>query len=198
MKAKEVRRQYFCICEGQQEEMYLKKLSCLLRTDKRRVTFTTTQGLPGNILKQNHIIYDKAVLFDHDGKVEDFRQALSVCIKAKCAYAYSNRNFDLWLLLHKREFTRCVSDNKAYVDDIREVFNLGKEADIKSKKVLERILEQITLSDVKTAIRHAKRIREQKLPGDAEKICDRNCYNNPDLSIHEFIIKVFLDCSESL
>ena len=196
MIEKELRLQYFCLCEGQQEEMYFKHLSHLLRTDKRRVTFTTKQGVPGDILKQKHIQYDKAVIFDHDGYPEAFSKALGACIKAKCTHAYSNRNFDLWLLLHKCNFTSCVIDNQAYVNDIRDAFKLDKEADIKSKKVLERILEQIVLSDVKKAIYHAQKIREQKLPSDVKRLGSITYYDNPDLSIQEFIKVVFSECGE--
>jgi hypothetical protein len=196
MDGKEIRRQYFCICAGQQEEMYLRHLSCLLKIDKRRITFAIKQGLPWDIIKQNHIQYDKAVLFDHDGETEAFRKALKACIKSKCIHAYSYLNFDLWLLLHKRAFTRCESDNRAYVNDIRVAYKLDIEADIKSEAILERILKQISLSDVKSAIHRAKRIREQKLQGDGKQIGRIIYYDNPDLSIHEFITKVLSECEE--
>ena len=195
---KEIRRQYFCICEGQQEEMYLKYLSRLLQTDKRRITFTIRQGLPGDIQKQRSIKYDKAVLFDHDGNTVAFRNTLNTCIKNKCSHAYSNRNFDLWLLLHKQDFSSSVSDNQTYKKDIRNFFNLDAEADIKSEKVINQILNQITLPDIKDAIQRAQRIREQKIPSDANRIGSIIYYDNPDLSIHEFIIKVFSECNEPL
>ena len=197
MDGKVIRRQYFCICAGQQEEMYLQHLSRLLHTDMRRVTFTIKKGLPGYILKQRHIQYYKAVLFDHDGDAEEFHKALGICTKAKCAHAYSNRNFDLWLLLHKRNFSSCVSNNQAYVNEIRDAFGLSNEADIKNKKVLESIFEKITLDDVKDAIRRAQKILKQKLPGDAKQFGSITCYDNPDFSIHTFIKTVFSECKES-
>jgi hypothetical protein len=40
-KMVQIRRQYFCLCDGQQEELYLKHLAGLLKTDNRRITFTT-------------------------------------------------------------------------------------------------------------------------------------------------------------
>ena len=197
MEDKEIRQQYLCVCNGQQEEMYLERLSFLLKTGRRYVTFKFRQGLPGKVFKEKRIKYDKAIFFDHDGKIEAFRDALNVCIKAKCSHAYSNRNFALWLLLHKQDFTSNVNDNRAYIKDIRNAFKLSKEADIKNNKVIEQILKQITLSDVKDAIRRAQWIRGQKLPGDAERIGSIIYYDNPDLSIHEFIIKVFSECGES-
>ena len=198
MGGKEIRRQYFCVCDGQQEEMYLKHLAHLLKTEVRRVSFTTKRGLPGDITKHRHIKYDKAVLFDHDGKTNEFREALITCHKAKCTPAYSNLNFDLWLLLHKQDYTSHESTNKAYVNRVRKAYNLGDETDIKSKASITTILKQITLDDIKSAIRRAQKIREQKLTSDAEKIGLIICYDNPDLSIHKFILKMFSECEEPL
>lgn len=196
MDGKQLRRQYFCICAGQQEELYLKRLSHLLQTDVRRVTFIPKKGQPGDIRKQKHIQYDKAVLFDHDGKPDEFCKALEFCGKVKCNHAYSNLNFDLWLLLHKKDFSKCVNSNKAYVKEVRDAYDLDNDADIKKRKVVEAIVEKITLSEVKDAVRRAERIRSQKLPEDAKDIFGVTCYDNPDLSIHEFIVKVFDECGE--
>ncbi|MCL2766601.1 MAG: RloB family protein [Peptococcaceae bacterium] len=199
MGGKLIRRQYFCLCEGQQEELYFARLSKLLKTNIRQVKFTTKQGLPGNIDRHcRGIQYDKAIVFDHDGNPEAFLKALNTCIKTKCAHAYSNRNFDLWLLLHKQSFTGYVSENSAYVNMIRSVFNLDSEADIKKEAVQKRLLEQISLTDVKKAICHAKRIRELKLPGDGKRLGTTTYYDNPDLSIHEFIEKVLSECGETI
>jgi len=193
-----IRRQYFCICAGQQEEMYLKHLSRLLKTGRRVITFNIKKDTPNIIKKRRHIHYDKAILFDHDGNTEEFCKALRACADAKCSHAFSNRNFDLWLLLHKPNFTSCVSDNRAYVKHIRDAFGLDNTSNIKSSGSMDRILEQIELSDVKTAIRHAQFIRSQKLPQDAKRVGKTSYFDNPDLSIHEFIVKVFSECGETI
>lgn len=193
-----LRRQYFCICEGQQEEMYMSHLSKLLKTDKRVVKFATKRGLPGDIVRVGGFKPDKAVLFDHDGEDTTFRNGLKECLKAKCAYAYSNRNFDLWLLLHKQYFAQRVSTNNAYADLIRNSFNLDKTTKIKNKDTIKIILDQITLEDVRTAISRAERIREHKKHEDGRQEGSAVYYGNPDLYIHEFIKRVFLDCGESL
>lgn len=40
------RKTYFCVCDGQQEEMYLKHVALLLKKFLERVvTFNTTVGL---------------------------------------------------------------------------------------------------------------------------------------------------------
>lgn len=42
---------------------------------------------------------------------------------------------------------------------VRRIYGLNREADIKERANLERILKQITLDDVKQAIRRADQIR---------------------------------------
>jgi hypothetical protein len=111
-------------------------------------------------------------------------------------HAYSNVNFDLWLILHKEEYNRPVSDSKAYVADVRRVYRLGCEEDIKSEVVIRKILSQISLNDVKDAISRACRIREGKLDGDRMIIGSSYCYPNPDFSIHNFLMTVLRDCNE--
>ena len=201
MNANQLRLQYFCICDGQQEILYLKHLSTLLHSESRRVTFAPTMLKQGSIAttlrNSRHIAYIKAALFDHDGNATRFDTALRDCIKGKCIHAFSNLNFDLWLLLHRQDFSSTVSNNKAYIKHVREAFNLGKEADIKNKDVIETsILPQISLSCVKDAVKRASKIREHKLKSDIKKVENVVYYNNPDLSIHDFIKKVFEDSNE--
>jgi len=198
MSAKEIRRQYFCVCEGQQEAMYLRHLAGLLKTGKRVVTFKTKTGKPGDVDKYKYIKYDKAILFDHDGDDIAFDRAINTCVKAKCSCAYSNRNFDLWLLLHKQFFASPVNRNDSYVDYVRKAFALESNADIKEKDVIARILGQISLSDVKMAMNRAGMMRAQKLQEDAKRIGSIDYYDNPDLYIHEFISSVFAECGESM
>ncbi|MCL2426312.1 MAG: RloB family protein [Oscillospiraceae bacterium] len=192
-----IRRQYFCICEGQQEKIYLSHLSSLLKTDVRQITFKTKEGQAKKIQSHRHIKYDKAILFDYDGNSIEFERALHECRKASCMHAYSNLNFDLWLLLHKKDFSSSVTNNNDYINEIRSTYKLKSDADIKNYKEVTRIVEQISLCDVKDAIKRAKQIREHKLPNDGHKIHGVTYYGNPDLSIHEFIMRVFKECGES-
>lgn len=77
-------------------------------------------------------------------------------------HAYSSICFDLWLVLHKKFVNRSARSAKEYIVDVREVYSLSKEANIKSKKIMEQILAQITLDDVKTAILNIERFRNSK------------------------------------
>lgn len=200
------RKTYFCVCEGQQEEMYLKHVAFLLKKfPERVVTFNTTYGLPER-LKKTYTEYDNAALFDHDFKEDEFRRNITICEqlqrksrkeKGKNVYhAYSNVNIDLWFILHKEDFNRPVTSNDAYVADVRRIYGLGQESDIKEKANLEKMLKQITLDDVKQAIRRAEQIRAAKLESDRFMVGAVACYGNPDFSLHEFLKIVLHDCGE--
>lgn len=56
--------------------------------------------------------------------------------------------------------------------------------DIKTEDIIERILSQITLDDVKPAIRRAEMIRRNKDIADSNLIGNTIIYSNPDFSIH--------------
>jgi len=201
------RVQYFCVCEGDQERRYLKHLASLLKG----VTFTAVQGRPEKVLKTT-VSYDRVIFFDHDGQDGEFRKAFEICANEEkrwnsnskkqdfihCYPAYSNLNFDLWLILHSEDFTKAVTDNKAYQKDVRRIFELHRDADIKSEASMNKILSRITLMDVKNAIRRAEAIRGKKVHGDEKRLSGHICYDNPDFSIHEFLKTVFEECGESL
>lgn len=200
------RKTYFCVCEGQQEEMYLKHVAFLLKKfPERVVTFNTTNGLPER-LKRNYTEYDNAALFDYDFRDTEFRQNIMICEqlqrksrkeKGKNVYhAYSNVNIDLWFILHKEDFNRPVASNDAYISDVRRIYGFNREADIKEKANLDRILKQITLEDIKCAIGRAEQIREGKLESDCFMVESTACYNNPDFSLHKFLKIVLQDCGE--
>lgn len=204
------RKSYYCICEGQQESMYLKHIASLINDFPRKVV--AFKCIEGDVLemKVNYVEYDNVALFDHDLRKERFEKSIALCDKImrdnakkgkkkdakKFYHAYSNLNFDLWMLLHKQNYSRMVSANDAYVADVRRAYGLVKDADIKDMKVIEAMLKQISLDDVKNAIGRAEKIRDAKLLEDGKKVGNSICYENPDLSIHEFLKCVLVDCGE--
>ncbi len=73
------RKTYFCVCDGQQEEMYLRHVASLLKIfPERVVAFNTTRGSADRLTK-NYTEYDNAFLFDHDFKDIKFRQNIIIC-----------------------------------------------------------------------------------------------------------------------
>ena len=70
------------------------------------------------------------------------------------------------------------------------------EADIKEINVIDRILHQITLDDVRSAIHRADAIRSAKPSSDAKNIHGAICYGNPDFSLHTFLRAVLMEVGE--
>ena len=196
------RKTYRCVVEGQQEQLYLKHLGKLLsRFPDIVVTFNTSIGNAYELTK-SYEEYDKACLFDFDFNEREFVDNLSICAKLnnqrkkqkyKVYHAYSNVCFDLWLLLHKTEYFRSVTSNNAYIRDVIKAYELPDEADIKNEKIINTMLNEITLDDVKTAILNAKTIRSRKLPVDVHRINNIEYYDNPDFSLDAFIEMVIND-----
>ena len=200
------RKTYRCVVEGQQESMYLNHIANLVKDfPKTVVTFNISEGNAFELTK-SYIEYDSVCLFDYDFNKNQFEQNLATCENLNnknkpgkrkngryVHHAYSNVCFDLWLLLHKKDFARTVFKNNGYVDEIISVYHLPKGSDIKNSKVIATILSQISLDDVKAAIKRADRIKRSKDFRDAHHVNSTVYYNNPDLSIHEFISKVIND-----
>ena len=107
---------------------------------------------------------------------------------------YSNLNFDLWLILHKKQWKKKVQSNDAYVETIKKCYNLPTNANIKNKKILEKILEQISIEDIKNAVKNAAEIMSSKLEND--KIYVKKgfeYYSNPSMSINDFFKELFIE-----
>lgn len=101
-------------------------------------------------------------------------------------------NFDLWLLLHKKQFKKIVTDNEGYVDEIRKEYHLDSTADIKTEQNIIKILSQIEIMDIKRAIKNAKEIMNDKL--EVDKICAKknfSYYPNPAMNIQDFLEELF-------
>jgi len=200
------RKTYRCVVEGQQEKLYLQHLAKLLtRFPETVVQFNVSEGNAHELTK-SYVEYDSACLFDYDFNKSEFETNLTICATlnrnnqkkskrqaARVYHAYTNVCFDLWLVLHKGDYFASVSANDAYVEDVIKLYSLPKGSDIKNKKVMEIILSQITLDDVKKAISRAKLICNRKLATDEIRIGVEKYFDNPDLSIHNFIEMVIRD-----
>ena len=73
---------------------------------------------------------------------------------------YSNYCFDLWLVLHKKEYDGTVQNQDGYADVLRSVYGLEPDANIKKEKRVRQIVDQIDLQDVKLAIHRAESIAD--------------------------------------
>lgn len=203
------RKTYLCICDGQQETMYLNHVAKLIKDFPQKVVkFNTFEDSPHR-LEKRYEAYDSAAIFDFDHNEVEFKRNIEICDalnkKLKPSkrkegrhiyHAYSSVNFDLWLILHKEDYNKSVSRNDAYISDVRRIFGLNQTDNIKNEEVINKILSQITLDDVKSAIQRAETIRKSKVKADSTKIGSTTIYSNPDFSIHEFLRAVLEDSGD--
>ena len=100
----------------------------------------------------------------------------------------------MWLVLHKKQYRRTVQNNNAYIDEIRNLYNLPNNTNIKAKGNIQKILDKIELIDVKRAIENAEEIMREKMEEDKIYV-KRNFsyYPNPSMSINEFFKELFKD-----
>lgn len=203
------RKTYSCICEGQQEKMYLDHLAALLKDFPRKVVKFNIYIDQPQRLEKIYDDFDSAALFDYDFDEDRFHRHINYCEEKNkklkptmrkpgryIYHAYSNVNFDLWLILHKEACNRCVTKNDAYVDDVKRIYRLDSVDSIKSEPVMRRILEQISLNDVRAAIERADEIRGNKLEDDAIILKSLKIFQNPDFSINNFIRMVLQDSGD--
>ena len=197
------RKSYLCVCEGQQEKLYLEHVAKLIKNFPEKVVKFNCYIDNPHRLNKLYEETDCGVLFDFDFKRRRFENSIILCEKLhrerrnqNIYHAYSNVNFDLWLILHKQDYNRCVSRNNAYVNDVKRVYNLNGNDDIKKERINKKILDQITLSDVKNAIERAERIKGSKPETDVVIIGNTKTYPNPDFSLHEFLKIVLQDSGD--
>ncbi len=200
-------KNYFCAVEGQQEEIYLRRVQSLLtQRPKKILNFNIAEGNAEKL--NNYFEYDHACLFDHDCNKAEFENNLKTCVLlnaknrgtrkkpgVKYYHAYSSICFDLWLVLHKKYLNRSVSYPDGYVKDVINLYSLDKEADIKSKSVMEKIVKQIEIDDIKAAISNAGKIRKSKFEKDKIFVSGTNefYYDNPDFSLDLFMQNVLTE-----
>ena len=113
--------------------------------------------------------------------------------------AYSNLCFELWLILHKKNFTKPLSLKYDYKDEIVKCYNLDPDIEwdkIKAEEVFKNIVKNITISDIKNAIKRAETIDNNNY--EINYPIDFKGYTyfkeNPSLNIYKFINLVFKKC----
>ena len=198
---------YYGAYEGLQEEKYLKHLQFLINQNQnatKRVNFRFTSsngGGPLYIVQKSlrsstfanlkELIKNKKIvaIFDYDFK-QDFIEAIHYGEKHCVILGYSNVNFDLWLLLHKKKFQKKITKTNGYEKELRKVYHLDKDDNIKTEEHIEKILNQITLEDVKRAIENAREISKFHEENKDNISSLSNHYEQPYIKLYEFIAMV--------
>ena len=185
--------------EGLQEEMYCEHLKRLINNNKefsKRVNFLFKNnhgGSPTTIVKkakQNSLNSDNynVAIYDRDFK-DDFIESINLAKKYEIIPAYSNQNFNYFLILHKKYIYKQTTKTDNYEKEIIKTYHLDKDADVKSKESITKILEQINLKDVKLAIENIKRVNVETK--NIQKQIAPNIFEQPFLNILEFLENIF-------
>ena len=137
------RKSYICICEGQQEKKYLEHVARLIKNFPEKVVTFNCYIDRASRLKKIYEETDCGVLFDYDLDQKQFENSIKLCDQLQrerkrqnIYHAYSSVNFDLWLILHKKDYFRTVNRNDAYITDVKNAYDLKKNDDIKKEGII--------------------------------------------------------------
>lgn len=203
---KERRRpKFLCIigCEGKnQERLYFNRVQEIVNGIGKRsydLQFDYAEPFGGDpkcvvertVLKSIGKI-NKAAVFDYDGKRTKYEEAIDLAVEKDIVLGYTNYCFDLWLLLHKEDYFEEVSGQDDYAEELRSVYGLDREANVKKKRQVDKILEQISMEDIEAAISRAETIASDNLQRTANKTPHgRDYYDNPDTQVHSLLKWLF-------
>ena len=205
MIKKECRKYYFSV-EGETEKWYLEWLQNQINNieDARyNVKFVSkiTKN-PNKMVKQMTVIGNVEILhvfdFEELQNEDTLKKTLSFMKKAsqlkkrvKYTLGYCNYSFDLWIILHKECAMASRNHRSNYLVDINRCYNsfFYSMFDYKEEINFKKILDRLTLDNVRYAISNAEKISSSNVK-NYHKIgyCGYEYYKeNPSLNLYEFI-----------
>lgn len=145
-----------------------------------------------NFIGKKEFIKNKRViaLFDYDFKDSKFLAALKLANDNKIIPFYTIANFDLLLINLKEKYTKQASKSEEYIKEVRKVYHLDSEANIKNQTVIDKILKQITLDDIIFLIKNAKIIEKDNLNSKNYYSAKENILNQPNLLPYRILEEV--------
>lgn len=212
---KESKRFHFSV-EGETEYWYLKWLSKSINASpdaKFKSSFdckiekdplSRAKGI--SILGETEIFH----IFDREseepGHVRQFEMTLRRMKEAEgigktitYTLGYSNLAFDLWMVLHKSDCTGFLNYRHQYLNPINSAYQecFSSMDEYKREGNFRRLLAQLTLDDVRSAINRADGIMEMhRRNGRPEQRYGKYRYYtiNPSLSIGDVVKSIFKQC----
>ena len=206
--------QYFFSVEGETEVLYFQHLQKLIRsveTRRANPVIRVERIRPSSFSKKISILKPCSIVAVYDvedndtehrkrfeGILKEMKETETSGKSIKFELGYSNIDFELWILLHKKDMFGSISSRSQYLNNINSVFGTKFQGlkEYKVEKNFNQILSQITLEDVKIAITRAdKIIKQRKSEDDPLKFSGYEWYErNPSLSVHSAINKILLEC----
>lgn len=212
---KENRTYYFSV-EGETEQWYLEWLQRIINAEpnaKYTVKLDSKiQKDPLSRVKRMTIVGKTEIthIFDYESDeeihVKQFRTALERMKEAqntgkniKYHLGYSNFTFELWMILHKADCNGSLMHRRQYLMPLNRAYgeNFENLDQYKHENNFKRILSNLTLDNVRQAIRRAKVImrKNEEMGYRLQEYKGYRYYKeNPSLSLWEQIERILTDC----
>ena len=204
---------YFFSVEGETENLYLEHLKKLILAQDLRIAnpvIRVEKFSPLKVVKKLPLLQPCIItsVFDveedtnhkqhFENILKEMKQAEKLGKSIKYELAYSNIDFELWIILHKKDLFGNVGSKAQYLKSINQIFGTKFEAlrEYKTERNFSQILSKITLDDVKAAIARAEKITKQRMSeGNPIRTCDYEWFDkNPALSVHNVVKKILSEC----
>lgn len=209
-----INNQYFFSVEGETEVLYFQHLQKLIRSIENRKAnpiIHVEKIRPSSFSKKISIVKDCSItaVYDVEDNDSEHRKRFESILEEmketeisgksiKYKLGYSNIDFELWILLHKKDMFGTITSKSQYLANINSIFGTKFQGlkEYKAERNFNQILSQISLEDVKNAIIRAdKIIKQRKAETEPLKSYGYEWYErNPSLSIHLSIKKILLEC----
>ena len=207
---------YYFSVEGETEKWYLEWLqSCIngcadarytVKLDARIQKDPLARAKGMTILGKTEITH----IFDRESEepihtsqflrtLERMRAAQRLGKNIKYSLGYSNFTFELWMILHKADCSGVKSHRKQYLAPLNAAYHEHFESldAYKHADAFRRILGQLTLEDVKAAVRRSEALMRRREEAGAvpQRYAGYSFYTeNPSLSIWECIQRILKEC----
>lgn len=210
---KKVLHQYFFSVEGETEKWYLEWLAQTIRTSPQAQAWVKfdikVNKDPVSRIKQIALAPKEIFhVFDIESQekvhVDQLATTLERLKKAsslkstRYRIGYSNFAFELWIVLHKSNGMTSLAHRRQYLKTINKVFGEKFEDlhEYKHENNFKRVLQKLSLSDVKEALKRAEILMQQaRQHYQPVKQCGYEYFReNPSLSLHEVIGKILKEC----
>ena len=214
---KKICNKYYLSVEGETEKWYFERLQELINANEK-IPFSVKFDIKINKsitsrAKSISAIYKTSAfhICDYESNeqvhIEQFEQVLKELKDVKkinkninYKLGYCNFSFDLWIILHKKQQLGPISHRKQYVHGINSAYkeNFQFIEDYKEEKNFKRILSQISLDDVITAVKNGDEMRRKNEEDSKDKcrIYGKFKYftENPDMTINECVRQILEEC----
>lgn len=212
---KSTRKYYFSV-EGETEQWYLKWLQDMINGSEE-ASCKVSIDCP---VKKNPLKHAKSLtvtkktevyhFFDYESNdpihvkgfqdaVENMKKAEQLGKQIRYKSGYSNFTFDLWIILHMIDCNTTYFHRKQYITPINKAFGEKFEDmdEYKKESNFKRCLGKMQLSNVRDAIKRARKIMERNQENGyvLQRYKGYQYYKeNPSLASWEAIEKIMEDC----